>query len=299
MSNPIPKMPPKFLWSGEARLRYLEMCRASAYAARRRSAAPELAAGIAPETVLLIGAGPDPSTEIDVLSRWVGKIGPWPGSVAVCDLEDAEGAAALVADAFSPRREHAPSLRREQVSVFPSFALGAKLPARVPRFDAATLLGYTLGNLSDEEAEAALVALHEAAARLLLDVPVASWDSDPRCAGRAWAPGAEEAWLTAAAHAWRGGANVFRQEAEPAPGSGYVARVVAERPRLLVAGGPLIGPAPRPASAEEAEVIRYRRREAWDWIRVASRCGWDVSAAKVVPGSVPALSLLLSSRANP
>ena len=256
-------MPAKFLWTGEARALYEKMSSQSSYAAQRRNAAAELVLHNKYGRVLLVGAGPDPSTEIEVISAMRGS-----PILFVHDVTEASANEALEIIRARGLRNTGGVYARDLVE--------DRDTTSWPAVDLATWLGYSVGNLLDEEAARSLAGLRRKASagsgatELLIDMPVAS-EEDPRFkGGGAWAPTEEGLWLQAAYVAWRGKPTVFKTTTQWLPG-GYAAVV---------------------QSSDGEEIIRYRRRTIPSWISVLHFAGWTVDRLSVAPGPCPRMTVL-------
>lgn len=267
-------MPPHHLWTGAARAAYARMADAAPYGTMRANPAAELVRGLSYDRVLCLGAGPDPQTEAGVLAA----LAVSPSRVYVHDITahsasvmSARLAQLLIAPFGDLARLDAAStvefvgvsgdLRRPELLVPPADPLALT-----------TLLGYTLGNLTDGEALHFLRRLAAVSRQLLLDVPVA-WDRDPRLRACAFDPGAESAWFDAAYADWRGHPPVAsaRSEVEHRA-DGYVVRIMADG----------------------CELLRFRRRTVSGWIALFEQGGWSLRKGSVTDG-FPRLAALLTA----
>lgn len=259
------RMPPQHLWTGLAREAYLRMAASVSYGSMRVNPVAELVCGLEPASVLLLGAGPEPQTEVSVLNA----LSAMPLRIAVHDIDvnDACQAKERIANILDPLY---------RLSKF--FIVGGDIrqPSKVVssfgEFDLTTFLGYSFGNLPDEEAMEMLLDLTTVSRHFLLDVPVA-WHGDPRLKADTFDPTAEAAWLNAAYVSWRGYLPLEGIQSEVQQMSdGYVVRIVADN----------------------AELLRFRRRSVSGWMGLFERGGWALRRASVSDGH-PRLAALLSS----
>ena len=268
-------MPPHHLWTGAARAAYARMADAAPYGAMRANPAAELVRGLSYDRVLCLGVGPDAQAEAGALVALAAA----PSRIYVHDIT-ADSASMMCARlAQLMTTSTGDELARLGAASAVEFAAASGdlrrpelLAPSVEHFALTTLLGYTLGNLTDDEALHFLRRVAIVSGQLLLDVP-AAWDRDPRLRARAFDPGAELAWFEAAYADWRGHlpAGAVQSEVEHCA-DGYIVRIVADN----------------------CELMRFRRRSVSGWIALFEQGGWSLRKGSVTDG-YPRLAALLTT----
>lgn len=285
------RLPARFLYTGRAREAYKALGASAGYSPLRTNAAPRVARvhlGDA-RSWLLLGAGPDPVVEASVLSVSRGA-----ASRLVVAHDVDERAAEHTAGCLREKADVG-SLGLTTIRYMRGDLLSPEGEDASRVFDVATMLGYTWGNLSGRERMAALGTMGIRARRLLLDVPIADSDRDPRIHNPIGLFEAE--WYRAAIEEWSTevGAGLAAIGDPSAIKSGKYDGPIVQKAVGSIGGGYRIDVV---ATALDLVLVSFSRKPLPDWIGEieAGGAGWSVDAVDVVRDDAPlARAVILAS----
>lgn len=254
--NALQIMPAEFLWLGDARAAYVEMCAASGYTRLRNNGASSLVTELRAEHVLALGVGPHPSTELDILQH----LAAVPAIVTAHDITVETASEMALAVRAAGHCSNA----------YPGDLPGA---LRFPDADLTLMMGYTIGNFNDRDALAILHSARRAGRHMLVDAPCAA-AGDPRRAGATYDATAEPEgrWLRAAYRAWRGTLPRHIRSVVTGDDREYVINIVAD---------------------DEDVLLSFHRRTVAGWLALYEFAGWQPLDVRILPGIVPRLIALL------